>query len=156
MDYRWRSAAADVVDFYAAFPQAVKGIELTCKQCGPSVRWHVWPTEPGEAVNFVEWAEHHAHQHVEVEAFDKAHAHQHAPLRQNLLSGAEQIVVERWRQVYVLGWTAEHDAQQPDDLLVETALRYITRSNEETGRARIEALVKAGAMLAATVDRLQA
>jgi hypothetical protein len=79
-------------------------------------------------------------------------------MRRRVLSGAEQIVVERWRQVYVLGWTSEHDAAQPEGALIREALRYIDRATDALstgdGPGRIEALVKAGAMLAAEVDRL--
>lgn len=75
--------------------------------------------------------------------------------RERMLSGAERIVVERWRQVYVLGWTAAHDAMQPTGHLLDEARRYLIRGTRTEGRDAIEPLTKAAAMIAAEIDRLQ-
>jgi hypothetical protein len=73
--------------------------------------------------------------------------------RQRLLSGAERITVERWRQIYVLGWTADHDAAQRDGHLTAMAEWYMGRAMETWGADRIDLLTKAAAMLAAEIDK---
>jgi len=82
------------------------------------------------------------------------------------VNGAELIAAERRRQVEELGRTAEHDEQHDEGELADAAVAYVwgeasvwpwgeTNRFDESGSAdRIERLVKAGALLAAEIDRL--
>lgn len=93
-------------------------------------------------------------------------------------SGAALITAERQRQVGVEGWTAEHDAQHGDDLVM-AAVAYATPDSwrdyrprgygtttplpavwpwgpgdwKPTPGDRVRELVKAGALIAAEIDR---
>lgn len=93
--------------------------------------------------------------------------------------GASLIQDERLRQINVEGWTADHDDQHVNSSLVEAALSYATaavaqvdglHSDWWTNASRkwpwgdtawkpsedpIRNLAKAGALLAAEIDRLQ-
>jgi hypothetical protein len=93
-------------------------------------------------------------------------------------TGIDLIAAERRRQVEVEGWTPEHDAEHgADDLAVAAAcyaLPYPLRDGrtglppyrvgwpwerdawKPTPDDRIRELVKAGALIAAEIDRLQA
>lgn len=95
------------------------------------------------------------------------------------LNGAELIAAERKRQVEVEGWTPEHDDEHADGQLVEAAMCYARSSVRMLfGMAKlalvfprhnwpweqhwwkpsedpIDNLVKAGALIAAEIDRLQ-
>lgn len=99
------------------------------------------------------------------------------------MTGAELIAAERVRQVSVEGWTAEHDDTHTDGSLADAAA-YIAATAEaehfdnardrespyicwnrktiywpwDNGlslRDRLDELVKAGALIAAEIDRLQ-
>ena len=95
-------------------------------------------------------------------------------------TGIELIVEERQRQIEKEGWTKEHDAQHKNDELVNAAICYADpnihyhQENRITKRRipnkfwpkqwdirwfkptdRIRDLVKAGALIAAEIDRLQ-
>ena len=89
-------------------------------------------------------------------------------------TGIELIAEERQRQIEVEGWTKEHDAKNIDDELAIVASLYALPSGkrEITVRARwpemwayewwkpspdnrIRELQKAGALIAAEIDRLQ-
>jgi len=102
-------------------------------------------------------------------------------------TGIELITEERARQIFVEGWTAEHDAQHELGELTEAALCYAVVASAEVrgSEARewpvvmfngfndslvewpwghewykpsddpIRNLVKAGALIAAEIDRLQ-
>ena len=99
-------------------------------------------------------------------------------------TGIELIAEERQRQIEVEGWTKEHDAQHKDCELVKAAICYadpnvyyhhenrvlrhrIPNMNfwpmkwdkcwfKPSSKDRIRDLVKAGALIAAEIDRLQA
>ena len=82
------------------------------------------------------------------------------------MTGAEMIAEERERQIAVKGWTAEHDDHHQDGELVAAAMVYADRADpplaewpwgEEPaglGADRIRDLTKAGALIAAEIDRL--
>lgn len=93
--------------------------------------------------------------------------------RDRVLSGAEAIVVERWRQITVEGWGSEHDAQLDQGELIAGAVAYALNAygqieaerwwpfnperfkpSDPTVAGRIRDLVKAGAMIASEIDRL--
>lgn len=87
------------------------------------------------------------------------------------------IAAERQRQIHVEGWTAEHDEQHENDNLVMAAVCYAMPRRERiyddvtstvpgwwpwearfwkpTPDDRVRELVKAGALIAAEIDRLQ-
>ena len=94
------------------------------------------------------------------------------------MSGCELIAEERARQVSSEGWTAEHDDAHKDGELAVAAAIYAApgyeRSNKPRVRGaiiqfwpwdmswwkpcrdnRVRELVKAGALIAAEIDRLQ-
>lgn len=78
--------------------------------------------------------------------------------------GAEQILRERKRQVVVEGYTRERDLQYRNGELIRCVLAYLLRDPEawpfgmETYKPTTEErdLVKAGALIAAEIDRLNA
>lgn len=82
------------------------------------------------------------------------------------MNGAELIAEERRRQVDELGRTADHDALHDGGELTDAAVAYVwgdaslwpwgetDRFDESGSTDRIERLVKAGALLAAEIDRL--
>jgi hypothetical protein len=92
------------------------------------------------------------------------------------MTGAELIAAERKRQIEVEGWTAEHDddAHGPGSL-TNAAIAYAGHARTMVGKAnlfppqcwpwdrrwwkpsddQIRNLVKAGALIAAEIDRLQ-
>jgi hypothetical protein len=89
-------------------------------------------------------------------------------------NGSEMIAQERDRQVRVEGWTTEHDDQHANDSLAIAGACYALRAyhagnpSEVCGipkewpwepqywkpASRIRMLVKAGALIAAEIDRL--
>lgn len=89
------------------------------------------------------------------------------------MSGVEQIAVERQRQIDAEGWTAEHDDQHTRSELAIAAGVYAMPYNGSwkiatwpwhhrtlkirplTAEGRIRELVKAGALIAAEIDRLE-
>ena len=97
------------------------------------------------------------------------------------MNAIELIKAERERQVSAEGWTAEHDDQHSEHELARAAVCYtmppfarnLTASTNETGdrvplrwpwncewwkpspQNRVRELVKAGALIAAEIDRLQ-
>ncbi len=94
------------------------------------------------------------------------------------LEGATQIHIERSRQKMVEGWTPEHDDEHTDGSLVHAARSYLTIYNFPTALSAsadtadgvgwpwahewwkpsddpIKNLVRAGALIAAEIDRLQ-
>ena len=97
-----------------------------------------------------------------------------------ITGGCNLIVLERLRQVQEEGWSAEHDDQHGDGELVEAARAYcraanggyagqylrpnsgfapadwpFERSSWKPGLDPIRNLVKAGALIAAEIDRLE-
>lgn len=83
--------------------------------------------------------------------------------------GVDLIAAERRRQVEVEGWTPEHDAQRGDDLALAAACYTIPESWRRSHVLalwplgwpwkpcpddRVRELVKAGALIAAEIDRL--
>lgn len=92
------------------------------------------------------------------------------------LTGAELIAAERARQISVEGWTLAHDVEHTGDDLSRAAACYalpydLREPHGKTAQPphlwpwriedwkptdRIRDLVKAGALLAAEIDRLQA
>lgn len=88
-------------------------------------------------------------------------------------TGIELIELERIRQVTQEGWSAEHDDRHGGGELADAALCYITAEDSETfdevilgmnwpwhtdwwkPSDRIRNLTKAGALIAAEIDRLQ-
>lgn len=96
------------------------------------------------------------------------------------MNGIELITVERQRQIDVEGWTSEHDAEHDDHELIRAAVVYVLsvanknkptihtipamtfwphQWNEDwfkpTWHDPIRMLTKAGALIAAEIDRLQ-
>lgn len=89
-------------------------------------------------------------------------------------TGAELIAAERDRQIHVEGWTAAHDAQHSGGELAAAAKCYLSsragtqfltsapgqwpwaHSWWKPSTDRVRNLVKAGALIAAEIDRLQA
>lgn len=89
-------------------------------------------------------------------------------------TGADLIAAERRRQVEQEGWTPEHDAEHGDGHLAMAAVCYALPPTERRPRHvfsfwpwhssywkptpddRVRELVKAGALIAAEIDRLQA
>lgn len=95
---------------------------------------------------------------------------------QEIKTGIELIAEERKRQIEIEGWTKEHDANYIDNELSKAGICYATpemyrRYSENhsellgwpwdmkwwkpTPMDRIKELVKAGALIAAEIDRLQ-
>jgi hypothetical protein len=98
------------------------------------------------------------------------------------MNGIELIAAERDRQINVEGWTPEHDAEHDGEEMASAAMCYacppnldmrsvVTRQGEPTPPIewpwdakwykptpddRVRELVKAGALIAAEIDRLQA
>ena len=92
------------------------------------------------------------------------------------MTGLELIALERQRQINVEVWTPEHDAGHDDEAIAKAAAVYATpaadrrmTSGQEpelwpwepewykpTPDDRIRELAKAGALIAAEIDRLQA
>ena len=94
-------------------------------------------------------------------------------------TGAQLITLERERQLKVLGWSPDHDDKHTDQQLAKAADSYLAtvtspdEEGDETGKSRpthdwpwdkkewkpsdnpIRNLVKAGALIAAEIDRLQ-
>ena len=87
------------------------------------------------------------------------------------MNGIERIAEERRRQVEVEGWTPEHDAAHSDGELVDAAVAYAIAAQDGSGASelwwpwhmsyykptpndRIRELAKAGALIAAEIDRL--
>lgn len=88
------------------------------------------------------------------------------------MTGIELIAAERQRQITDEGWTAEHDDQWPYGTLAEAAACYASKQRTADGFSpdgwpwdeewwkptpldRIRELTKAGALIAAEIDRLQ-
>jgi hypothetical protein len=91
------------------------------------------------------------------------------------MNGAELIAAERQRQVAMEGWTDEHDDSHPSAELSRAALCYTDEAARQVTDYRvgprpswpwdirwwkpaddpIRNLVKAGALIAAEIDRLQ-
>jgi hypothetical protein len=87
-------------------------------------------------------------------------------------TGIELIAEERQRQISVEGWTPEHDSQHTDGSLAVAASCYALPENYDRGEYvdnlwlweeswwkptpenRIRELQKAGALIAAEIDRL--
>jgi len=103
-----------------------------------------------------------------------------ANLQQNLKTGVELIAEERKRQIEQEGWTSEHDSEHKDGELANAGAYYamtddmISNIDSEWGNDmhlhiwpfdlkwlkrtpndRIKELQKAGALIAAEIDRLQ-
>ena len=79
------------------------------------------------------------------------------------LTGAEQIAAERKRQIEEEGWTAGHDAAHDNGELWRAAICYASGRSDgwpwaprwyKPGPDRVRSLVKAGALIAAEIDRL--
>lgn len=94
-----------------------------------------------------------------------------------MTTGADLIAAERQRQIDAEGWTPDHDASHEHDDLAQAAVCYalpaVLREFEGSQAAprdwpwgphywkptpddRVRELVKAGALIAAEIDRLQA
>ncbi|WP_018703557.1 hypothetical protein [Anaeromusa acidaminophila] len=94
------------------------------------------------------------------------------------LNGADLITAERRRQVEKEGWSAEHDGEHEPDTLAYAALCYLLPAAvrkfelasksffewfwpfemkywKPTPEDRVKELVKAGALIAAEIDRIQ-
>lgn len=84
-------------------------------------------------------------------------------------SGIELITTERQRQIDEEGWTPAHDLRHREGSLANAAICYVmypnTRIFDETWpfdnewwkpKGRLSNLVRAGALIAAEIDRLQA
>lgn len=85
----------------------------------------------------------------------------------HLNDGVGRIAQERKRQIEEEGWTPEHDAHHDDGQLADAALSYILVAQDERtermywpwdwdtfkGGPPIRCLVKAGALIAAEIDR---
>ena len=89
--------------------------------------------------------------------------------KENTMTGADLIAAERQRQIDVEGWTPEHDAEHDRGELADAAHRYLSTYCEvpsdadwpwEPGAWKpssnpVQNLVRAGALIAAEIDRLQ-
>lgn len=71
------------------------------------------------------------------------------------ISGIELIIKERERQIKELGYTSEHDDNHTENFLALEAIRYATPNKDISLEGRIVELSKAGALIAAEIDRLQ-
>ena len=85
------------------------------------------------------------------------------------MTGSELIAAERQRQLDKEGWTAEHDAKHGMGQLVDAARCYCGAFNEHASQSRnwpwgakwwkpqdrVRNLVRAGALIAAEIDRVQ-
>lgn len=86
------------------------------------------------------------------------------------LSGAELIAVERRRQVEEEGWTPQHDDQWKRSELIDAALAYLNVTSRDLDymprywpwaefwwkpKDPMRNFIKAGALIAAEIDRLQ-
>ena len=85
------------------------------------------------------------------------------------MTGAELITAERQRQMDVIGWTGFHDDGHCEGELWHAARCYLSLKPGDTQmpggwpwdrgdfkpKSRIENLVRAGALIAAEIDRLQ-
>lgn len=79
-------------------------------------------------------------------------------------SGVRRISDERHRQIEKKGHTADHDDTLSDNSLIDAAMAYITTNTDNwpwhdeesypTFGTRIRNLEKAGALIAAEIDRL--
>jgi hypothetical protein len=78
-------------------------------------------------------------------------------------TGAALIAAERARQVSEEGWTPEHDDGHTEGQLVDAACAYAASDRLswpwldgwKTHRDRVAELAKAGALIAAEIDRIQ-
>lgn len=86
-------------------------------------------------------------------------------------TGLELIAEERKKQVEKHGYAPEHDDQHTERQLIDAAFSYITVTEDEEfdvttqsfwpwengkpAKSEIDALAKAGALIAAEIDRLQ-
>lgn len=92
------------------------------------------------------------------------------------MTGAELIALERWRQIYEEQWSTFDDDQYTDEELIDAAHCYINARRyrevflqedavplrwpwddvwwKPTSENRMRELVKAGALIAAEIDRL--
>ena len=94
---------------------------------------------------------------------------------ENVKTGVELIAEERRRQIEVKGWTTEHDARHTNNSLAMAAVCYAIPPIQRGFRCdapmiwpwsaewwkpcpkdRVRELVKAGALIAAEIDRIQA
>jgi hypothetical protein len=88
------------------------------------------------------------------------------------MTGVDLISEERQRQVALKGWTAEHDDTHENAELLSAAVWYIDNGSEfdlgltlppwpfqpegwKASNNRVHQLAKAGALIAAEIDRLQ-
>lgn len=86
------------------------------------------------------------------------------------MNGAELIALERSRQIRIEGYDAKHDQSLDDHALEEAAMAYIHSSIGEKKeaikcwpwllpflkpRTRVRDLVRAGALIAAAIDKIQ-
>jgi hypothetical protein len=85
------------------------------------------------------------------------------------MNGAERIAAERQRQIEKEGWTPEHDAEHADGQLARAAACYVEITFDrhvshdwpwdlrwwKPSKRKIRNLEKAGALIAAEIDRLQ-
>lgn len=95
------------------------------------------------------------------------------------MNGVERIAAERQRQVGVEGWTPEHDDEHDSAELVLAARSYLSRTTDQRPDGErdyrfpppptwpwdaswwkpsddpVRNLIKAGALIAAEIDRLQ-
>jgi|GEM_PF-5624672 len=93
-------------------------------------------------------------------------------------TGIELIAAERQRQIDQEGWTAKHDDQWEDGELVKAAISYLVATDDEASnftktresfslsfwpwelrwwkpKTRRENLIRAGALIAAELDRIE-
>lgn len=85
-----------------------------------------------------------------------------AQARDHADSGAARITAERQRQITAEGWTPEHDQQHTHGELVAAAIFYADDTKPHTWpwgnppkrRGRVRDLERAGALIAAEIDRL--
>ena len=71
------------------------------------------------------------------------------------IPGVGLILNERERQVKELGYSSEHDDNHTENFLALEAIRYANPIEDAFLEDRIDDLVKAGALIAAEIDRLQ-
>jgi len=97
------------------------------------------------------------------EAFEAGHAQALQEIRDRGV-GAQRISGERKRQIEREGWSAEHDDEHKNGELRDAAACYLTLATDrwpwsladwKPSDAPIRNLVKAGALIAAEIDRLE-
>lgn len=135
--------------------------------------WYIWVTHPNGCRSYDGYWRDSAFKTRE-EAIHEAKRGA-CLIKEKIMTGAELIAAERGRQKSVEGWTSEHDDEHTQGQLARAAKVYIQAAlDAEESRKRevyagwpweyqwlkvslepVDNLKKAGALIAAEIDRLQ-